>query len=325
VPLPARTKRHFSDPKKYTTISVLVEEAESLLALCNLLFRQLLHHPSLLFPSRSSSSSSSAPSFLSLCLFDLVVASQASRPNTNPKHSSPSTRPLQSQNATKTQKRKNRLELPKASLETMNHKGLDKTNESHSHKPNGPAAAAAAEENTTESGGKTKSCCPQQQRLLLDLLAFSRILLIYRDPRVGLQGSQILRPTTVIADRLHEQKTKKPPTHIPESSKNHAEVGLEFEQKQCGTRKVGPTFRRLLPQLLFMAHMPLCVCVCLTASLCLSDSVSLCPFLFVGFLCACFLYRKALQPCGELQEHDFPSANFGGRDQRLLGHDFMSS
>jgi hypothetical protein len=58
---------------------------------------------------------------------------------------------------------------------------LDKTNESHSHKPNGPAAAAAAEENTTESGGKTKSCCPQQQRLLLDFLAFSRILLIYQE------------------------------------------------------------------------------------------------------------------------------------------------
>jgi hypothetical protein len=177
VSLPARTKRHFRDPKKYTTISVFVEETESLLALCNLLFRQLLHHPSLLFPSRSSS----APSFLSLCLSDLVVASQASRPNTNPKHSSPSTRPLQSQNATKTQKRKNRLELPKASLETRNHEGLDKTNESHSHKPNGPAAAAAAEENTTESGGKTKSCCPQQQRLLLDFLAFSRILLIYQE------------------------------------------------------------------------------------------------------------------------------------------------
>jgi hypothetical protein len=42
----------------------------------------------------------------------LVVASQASRPNTNPKHSSLSTRPRQSQNAMKTQKRKNRLGLP---------------------------------------------------------------------------------------------------------------------------------------------------------------------------------------------------------------------
>jgi hypothetical protein len=58
---------------------------------------------------------------------------------------------------------------------------LDKKNESqHSHKPIG-SAAAAAEENITESGRKTKSCCPQQQRLLLDLLAFSRILLIYQE------------------------------------------------------------------------------------------------------------------------------------------------
>jgi len=86
----------------------------------------------------------------------------------------------------------------------------------------------------------------------------------------------------VIADRLHEQKTKKPPTHIPESSKNHAEVGLEFKQKQCGTRKVGPTFRRLLPQLLFMAHMPLCECVSQHLSvsqiLCVSVPLSLCGF-----------------------------------------------
>lgn len=86
----------------------------------------------------------------------------------------------------------------------------------------------------------------------------------------------------MIADRLHEQKTKKPPTHIPESSKNHAEVGLEFKQKQCGTRKVGPTFRRLLPQLLFMAHMPLCECVSQHLSvsqiLCVSVPLSLCGF-----------------------------------------------
>jgi len=99
-------------------------------------------------------------------------------------------------------------------------------------------------------------------------LAFSTILLIS-------QEIQILRPTTVVADRLHEQKTKKPPTHRPESSKN-AEVGLEFEQRQCGTRKVGPTFRRLLPQLLFMAHMPLCVGVCL--SQCVFVPLSLCGF-----------------------------------------------
>jgi hypothetical protein len=103
-----------------------------------------------------------------------------------------------------------------------------------------------------------------------------------------LQGSQILRPTTVIADRLHVQKTKKPPTHIPESSKNHAEVGLEFEQKQCGTRKVGPTFRRLLPQLLFTAHKPVCVSQCLSVSQILCVSVPL-------FLCGLSLRLFSLQ------------------------------
>ncbi len=291
--LPARTKSHFSDPKKYTTISVLVEETESLLALCNLLFRQLLHHPSLLFPSRSSSSSS-APSFLALCLSDLVIASQASRPNTNPKYSSLSTRPRQSQNATKTQKRKNRLGLPKASLETRNHESLDKKKESQ-HSTNRSDQRRQQRKKTLRKAVEKQKPAPKTTTTSSRFIGlFQNLADLSRDPRVGLQGS----PTTVIADRLHEQKTKKPPTHIPESSKNHAEVGLEFEQKQCGTRKVGPTFRRLLPQLLFMAHMPLCVCVSLSLRFC----VSLCPFLFVGFLCTCFLYRKALQPCGELQE-----------------------
>jgi hypothetical protein len=122
-----------------------------------------------------------------------------------------------------------------------------------------------------------------------------------------LQGSQILRPTTVIADRLHEQKTKKPPTHIPESSKKHAEVGLEFEQKQCGTRKVGPTFCRLLPQLLFMAHMPVCVCV--------SHSVSVSQILFVsvplslcGFSLRLFSLQKSFAAMWRIAKATNPAA-----------------
>jgi hypothetical protein len=80
---------------------------------------------------------------------------------------------------------------------------------------------------------------------------------------------------------MNKKQKNRPPT-LPESSKNHAEVGLEFKQKQCGTRKVGPAFRRLLPQLLFMAHMPLCECVSQHLSvsqiLCVSVPLSLCGF-----------------------------------------------
>jgi hypothetical protein len=225
----------------------------------------------------------------------LVVASEASRPNTNPKNSSLSTRPRQSQNATKTQKRKNRLGLPKASLETRNHESLDKKNESqHSHKPIGPAAEAA-EENTTESGGKTKSCCPQQQRLLLDLLAFSRILLIYQEiQELGCKDLKFCAQQLWLqTDCMNKKQKNRPPTY----------QNLRKTQKLAWSSNKGNVERGKWAPLSvgFFLSCPSWP-TCLFVWVCVSHSVSLCPFLFVGFLCACFLYRKALQPCGELQE-----------------------